>query len=58
MGLPPHHRSNHRAIVVRMWDRRGLKRYVRKRETLPVQPPAAGEQTEGEEMFSKLAEAI
>ena len=36
----------------------GLKRYVREQETLPVQPPAAREQTEGEEMFSELASAI
>ena len=56
--FPPHHRSDHRALVVRIWGRWGLKRYVRERETLPVQPPAAGERTEGGEMFAKLAGTI
>ena len=58
VDLPPRHCSDHRALVVRIWGRWGLKRYVRERETLPVQPPAAGERTEGEEMFAKLAGAI
>ena len=31
---------------------------MRERETIPVQPPAARERTEGEEMFVKLADAI
>ena len=31
---------------------------MREPETLPIQPPAAGEQTEGEEMFAKLAATI
>ena len=38
----PHHCSDHRALVTRIRGRWGLKRYVRKRETLPVQPLAAG----------------
>ena len=56
--FPPHHRSDHRALVMRVWGRRGVKRYVRKRETLPVQPSAAGERSEEEEMFAELAAAI
>ena len=43
--FPPHHRSDHRAMVMCVWGRRGVKRYVRKRETLPLQPPAAGERS-------------
>ena len=31
---------------------------MRERETLPVQPPAAEERTEGEEMFATLAAII
>ena len=57
-GSKVHHRSDHRAMVVRVWGRWGLKRYVRKRETLPVQPPAAGKRSEGEEMFTELGAAI
>ena len=42
-----------------VWGREGgIKRYVRKRETLPVQAPTAGERSEGEEMFAELAAAI
>ena len=31
---------------------------MRQRESLPVQPPTAGERTEGQEMFSTLAATI
>ena len=55
---PYHHYSNHRTIVLRIWGRWGLKRYVRERETLPVQPPAVRKRPEGEEMFGSLAVAI
>ena len=33
--FPPHHRSDHRALVVRIWGRWGLKRYVRERRPSP-----------------------
>ena len=35
-----------------------MKRYVKERETLPVQPPEAGERTEDEELFARLAATI
>ena len=52
----PYH-SNHRALVVWIWGSGWLKRYIREQETLPVQSPKAGEQSEGG-MFTKLADAI
>ena len=55
---PYHHYSNHRTIVLRIWGRWGLKRYVRERETLPAQPPTARERSEGEKMFTTLAVTI
>ena len=56
--LPPHHNSDHRALIVKVWGSRGIKRYVKERETLPVQPPEAGERSEGEEIFARLAATI
>ena len=41
-----------------MWGIRGLKRYAKEQETLPVQPPEAGERSEREEMFAGLAATI
>ena len=48
VDLSPPHYSDHRAFVVRMWDR-GLKRCAREQETFPVQPPTAGERSEEKE---------
>ena len=56
--LPPHHNSDHRALIVKVWGSRGIKRYVKERETLLVQPPEARERLEGKEIFTRLAATI
>ena len=43
---------------MKVWGSRGLKHYVKERKTLPVQPPEAGEWSEGEEIFARLAATI
>jgi hypothetical protein len=55
---PPHHTSDHRALITKIRSRGGLKRYRRKRETLPVEPLKVGEGTKLEDMFAALAIAI
>ena len=56
--FPPHHNSDHRALVVKIRSRGGLKRYSKKRETLPVDPLKVGEGSELEDMFCTLQAAI
>ena len=43
---------------MKIWGSRGIKRYIKERETLPVQPPEAEERSEGEEIFTQLAATI
>ena len=55
--LPPHHNSDHRALVVVLGgERRGVKGYVRERINLPpeAQPPPSEEQTDSEATFAHL----
>ena len=51
---PPHHNSDHRALVVKIGGKPGgVKKYVRQRLDIPAKkktPPIA-EQTDGEKMF-------
>ena len=56
MDLPPHHNADHGALVICIWASRGLKRYIRERETLPAQLSKAVERMEGEEMFTELVD--
>ena len=54
----PHHNSDHWALIVKIWGSGGLKRYIKERETLPVQPLKARERSKGEEMFATLVAAV
>ena len=55
--LPPHHNSDHRALIVKVGgEPGGVKQFIKERMNIPddEKTPAPAEQTEGERMFEIL----